>query len=103
MSATLSDLQKKQLEQAEELLFSGPEKEGFAKELYFGRFREESIMPYPEPTEEQRAAGDEMVGKVIEFCRENIDPVKIDLDADIPDSVITGLGALGVLGMTIMP
>ena len=48
MSATLSDSQKKQMEQAEELLFDGPEKEGFAKDLYFGRFRTESIMPYPD-------------------------------------------------------
>ena len=48
MNANLTELQKKQIEQAEELLFSGPEKEGFAKDLYFGRFRTESIMPFPE-------------------------------------------------------
>jgi hypothetical protein len=29
MTATLTDLQKKQIEQAEELLFSGPQKECF--------------------------------------------------------------------------
>ena len=103
MSASLTDLQKKQLEQAEELLFSGPEKEGFAKDLYFGRFREESIMPYPELPEDARSAGDQMVEKVIEFCQDNIDPVQIDRDAKIPDSVVKGLGDIGVLGMTINP
>ena len=28
--------------QAEEILFEGPDKEGFVKDLFFGKFREES-------------------------------------------------------------
>ena len=44
-----------------------------------------------------------MVEKVKEYCRENIDPVQIDREAVIPDSVIKGLGDVGVLGMTISP
>jgi alkylation response protein AidB-like acyl-CoA dehydrogenase len=103
MNATLNELQKKQLEQAEELLFSGPEKDGFAKDLYFGRFREQAIMPYPEPSDRQRVAVEDMVKQVVEFCHNEIDPVKIDREADIPGSVIKGLAAIGVLGMTIKP
>ncbi len=37
---TMTELQQKQIEQAEELLFSGPQKAGFAKELFFGKFRD---------------------------------------------------------------
>ncbi len=101
MSATLTDLQKKQIEQANEILFEGPDKEGFAKDLYFGRFRTESIMPYPELPEYARAAGDSMVEKTKNFCSQYIDPVQIDREARIPDGVIKGLGNIGVLGMTI--
>ena len=101
MSATLSDLQKKQIEEANELLFEGPDKEGFAKDLYFGRFRTESIMPYPELPENSRAAGDSMVEKTKYFCSQHIDPVQIDREANISDGVIKGLGNIGVLGMTI--
>lgn len=101
MSAGLTDLQKKQIEEVEELLFDGPEKEGFAKDLYFGRFRTESIMPYPELPENAQAAGDSMVNKTKAFCKDHIDPDKIDRDAVIPDEVVKGLGKLGVLGMTI--
>lgn len=101
MSAGLTDLQKKQIEEVEELLFDGPEKEGFAKDLYFGRFRTDSIMPYPELPENAQAAGDSMVRKTKEFCLSNIDPDAIDREAKIPDSVVKGLGRLGVLGMTI--
>ena len=48
MSASLTELQRKQIAQAEELLFEGPEKEGFVKDLFFGFFRAESIIPFPE-------------------------------------------------------
>ncbi len=101
MAATLTDQQKKQIAQAEEILFSGPEKEGFAKDLFFGRFRADSILPYPELVGEAKAAGDAKVAEVKKFCRDQIDPVQIDREARIPDSVIRGLGKLGVLGMTV--
>lgn len=103
MSAALTDLQKKQIAQAEEILFEGPDKEGFVKDLFFGSFRDESIMPFPELPAEAKQRGDEMVEKVKEFCRESIDPVQIDRDAKIPDTVVKGLGDIGVLGMTISP
>ncbi len=39
MSVAETELRRKQIEQAEELLFSGPQKAGFAKDLqFFGRF-----------------------------------------------------------------
>ncbi|MCH2178156.1 MAG: acyl-CoA dehydrogenase family protein [Mariniblastus sp.] len=103
MSSVLTDVQKKQIEQVEELLFTGPEKEGFVKDLFFGKFRAESIMPFPELPEVNHLRGSEMVDKVKVFCRDHIDPVDIDVNGRIPESVVTGLGDLGVLGMTIQP
>ncbi len=100
--AVSEDIQK-QIDQAEELFFSGEEKEGFVKDLYFGRFRESSIFPYPELSVEDKQASDAFVEKVKEFCESEIDPAKIDRDAEIPLPVIGGLGDLGVLGMTIKP
>ena len=44
---SVTELRQKQIEQAEELLFSGPQKEGFAKELFLGKFRAKSVLPYP--------------------------------------------------------
>ncbi|MFO0261020.1 MAG: acyl-CoA dehydrogenase family protein, partial [Planctomycetota bacterium] len=44
---------------------------------------------------------DEAIARVKQFCRDHIDPVKIDREAMIPDSVIRGLGEIGVLGMTV--
>src|SRR5262249_29874023 len=42
----------------------------------------------------------EAVAKVKRFCDESIDAAEIDRIADIPQSVIDGLGRIGVLGMT---
>jgi acyl-CoA dehydrogenase family member 9 len=99
--ATLTELEQKQIAQAEELFFSGPSKEEFAKELYFGRFRSESVFPYPALTGDAKRRTEQWVEHVQEFCRDNIDPVAIDRQEKIPDSVILGLGEIGVLGFTI--
>ncbi len=103
MTTTLTELERKQLAQAEELLFSDHEKEGFSKALFFGRFRNESMMPWPELSAAEQRTGDEAVNAVREFCRQHIDPVAIDREEQIPDSVVHGLGDLGVLGMTVNP
>lgn len=103
MAEVTDDLQQKQIREAEELLFSGPQKVGFAKELFFGRFLTSAIVPYPRRSEEQRRIGDEAVAEVAAYLREHVDAAQIDIDADIPAEVIRGLGDLGVLGMTVAP
>ncbi|MEX0718317.1 MAG: acyl-CoA dehydrogenase family protein [Planctomycetaceae bacterium] len=103
MSQAQMELQQKQIRQAEELLFSGPEKAGFCKDLFFGKFRSSSIFPYPRLPAAQRAVGDEWVAKVRKFVDEHVDADAIDRNADIPTEVIRGLGEIGVLGATISP
>lgn len=97
----LTDLQKKQMQQAEELLFEGPTTHSFAKDLFLGRFRTESIMPYPLQSAEARKQGDEVVDRVRQYCQQHIDPVAIDRNEEIPDEVVKGLADVGVLGMTV--
>ena len=41
-------LTAQQMQQAEELLFSEPPREGFAKALFRGEFRGDILFPYPE-------------------------------------------------------
>jgi alkylation response protein AidB-like acyl-CoA dehydrogenase len=90
----------RQIQQAEELLFSGPAREGFAKALFQGEFRAEGLFPYPELPEDERARVDQAVEAVRRFADQSIDAAAIDREAEIPQSVIEGLGKLGVLGMT---
>lgn len=93
-------LRAKQMREAEELLFSGPSRSGFAKALFRGEFRGEGIFPYPELPPAQRAEADDAAARVRAFAEASIDAAAIDRQADIPRTVVEGLSRLGVMGMT---
>jgi acyl-CoA dehydrogenase family protein 9 len=103
MSTAQAELRRKQIEQAEELLFSGPQKVGFAKDLFFGHFRADSIFPYPSLPPELEAATRKAVDEVRQYTRDHIDAARIDRESRIPDEVVHGLGQIGVLGMCVSP
>jgi alkylation response protein AidB-like acyl-CoA dehydrogenase len=90
----------RQIRQAEELLFSEPTVEGFARALFHGEFRGDILVPYPALPGDEQARVDTAVRAVRQFADEAIDAAAIDRQADIPRAVIDGLGKLGVLGMT---
>ncbi len=91
---------EKQMRQAEELLFSGPSKEGFAKALFRGDFRSTSLFPYPKLPDAEKRVVDGAVAELKAFAAEHWDAAAIDRAAEIPQSVVDGLANLGVLGMT---
>ncbi|MCA9117404.1 MAG: acyl-CoA dehydrogenase family protein, partial [Planctomycetaceae bacterium] len=104
MNATsATELRQQQIQQAEELLFSGPLRAGFAKGLYFGQFRAEAMFPWPVQPSDEQQTGDEAVAAVEQYVQQHLDPAAIDRNADIPPEVIRGLAELGVLGMTVAP
>src|SRR6266850_1758124 len=88
---------QKEIKEAEELLFTGPQALGFAKGLFLGRFVADWAMPYPRVSAAQQAELDKSLTEVREFLDENLDPVAIDRAADIPRNVIDGLARVGVL------
>src|SRR5438874_154175 len=91
---------QKEIQQAEELLFAGPQALGFAKGLFQGHFVSDWVMPYPRIPAAQQTELDETLTELRKFLDEHLDPVEIDRQADIPRDVIDGLGRVGVLGMT---
>src|SRR5215216_6602505 len=88
--------QKKQVEE----LIAGSDV-GFAKALFYGRFKGELLFPYPTLPPEEQAKADEMAAKGRDYANRSIDHMQIDRDARIPDSVIKGLADLGVYRLTI--
>jgi acyl-CoA dehydrogenase family member 9 len=91
---------QKEIQQAEELLFAGPQALGFVKGLFQGRFVSDWVMPYPRIVAGQQVELDKTLKELREFLGAKLDPVAIDRNADIPREVIDGLGRVGVLGMT---
>src|SRR5207245_11393761 len=92
--------QQKEIQQAEELLFAGPQALGFAKGLFQGHFVSDWVMPYPRIPAAQQTQLDKTLKELRGFLDAKLDPVTIDLEAEIPREVIDGLGRAGVLGMT---
>src|SRR5437660_1889409 len=91
---------QKEIQQAEELLFAGPQALGFVKGLFQGHFVSDWVMPYPRIAAGQQVELDKTLKELREFLGAKLDPVAIDRNADIPRDVIDGLGRVGVLGMT---
>src|SRR3984893_199650 len=91
---------QKEIAQAEELLFAGPQALGFAKGLFQGHFVSDWVMPYPRIPAAQQTELDKSLAELRQFLDEHLDLVAIEREADIPRKVIDGLGRVGVLGMT---
>src|SRR5213079_1034333 len=91
---------QEEIQQAEELLFTGPQALGFVKGLFAGHFVSDWVMPYPRIPEAQQKQLDQTLKELREFLDAKLDPTAIDRNADIPREVIDGLGRVGVLGMT---
>jgi len=90
---------EQQMAQAEEVLGDSINEVGFAKGLFFGEYLNHKLLPYPDLDRDPRA--DKMVEDLRQFCREHVDAAAIDRTAEIPQSVIDGLGKLGVLGACV--
>src|SRR5712691_6471788 len=91
---------QKEIAQAEELLFAGPQAVGFAKGLFQGHFVSDWVMPYPRIPAAQQTELDQTLAELHAFLDEHLDPAEIGRQADIPREEINGLGRVGVLGMT---
>ncbi len=87
---------QQQIREAEEILGDRREEIGFAKGLFFGQHLGERLLPYPQL--DHQPPTDDLLVRMRDFCVREVDPVMIDRQAQIPDSVVRGLGQLGVLG-----
>src|SRR6202022_4016118 len=98
---TETELQRqKEMQQADEVLFTGPQALGFAKGLFAGHFVSDWVMPYPRIRAGEQPVIDGTLAELRRFLDEHVDPAEIDRQADIPRDVIAGLGRVGVRGAT---
>jgi alkylation response protein AidB-like acyl-CoA dehydrogenase len=88
--------QKKQVEE----MIAGSDV-GFAKALFFGKFKSELLFPYPTLPPDKQAAANDIAARVKAYADSHIDHMQIDRDACIPDSVVKGLADLGVYRLTL--
>jgi alkylation response protein AidB-like acyl-CoA dehydrogenase len=101
MAQSEAEIQRqKEMQQAEELLFSGRQELGFAKGLFLGNFVADWVMPYPRLDPTRQTELESALSEVRQMLDRDLDPDWIDRNADIPRHLIDGLARTGVLGMT---
>jgi alkylation response protein AidB-like acyl-CoA dehydrogenase len=73
----------------------------FGKELFLGNFRPELIHPQPRLPAEAVEKGERFLERLRTFLATEVDPLRIEREAKIPDEVVQGLKDLGALGMKV--
>jgi alkylation response protein AidB-like acyl-CoA dehydrogenase len=97
----VSEKDRQQIEQAQEMLGPDPETMGFIKNLFWGNFREELVFPFPEIDPEETARCDQLLAGLDDYMRNEHPHFEIDQKQEIPEWVINRLFELGVMGMII--
>jgi len=97
----VSEKDRKQIEQAQEMLGPDPKSMGLIKNLFWGNFREELAFPYPETPAEETARCDQLLAELDEYMRNEHPHIQIDESQEIPDWCIKRLFDMGVMGMII--
>ncbi|MCX8064361.1 MAG: acyl-CoA dehydrogenase family protein [Candidatus Hydrogenedentes bacterium] len=101
--STKEDLKAK--DAAMELAEEAREKEwkfpSFTAEMFRGRFRWDLVHPYPEQSEEDKKAGDEMIEKIKAMLEEYVDPIEIDKTGEYPREALEKMKELGLFGLKI--
>ncbi|MBM3459814.1 MAG: acyl-CoA dehydrogenase, partial [Armatimonadetes bacterium] len=99
MAAPSTD-RERQIREAGELL--GTERHrSLAKGLFFGRLDHELAFPYPGLLPAEAEGFPALLEQIRTFLREEVDPVRIDREARVPDEVTSRLFDLGVMTMSI--
>ena len=97
----ISDKDRKQIEQAQEMLGPDPDTMGFIKNLFWGNFRTELIFPYPAITAEETARCDQLLAELDAYLENEHPSNEIDRDQEIPNWAIKRLFDMGVMGMIV--
>jgi alkylation response protein AidB-like acyl-CoA dehydrogenase len=99
MATTVSERESRQVaEEAREKEWQLP---SFGKELFLGNLRLDLIHPQPQLDPDAVERGERFLAELREFLEREVDPLQIEREAKIPESVIEGLKQLGALGMKI--
>jgi acyl-CoA dehydrogenase family member 9 len=89
------------LEETEAMMGPEPEEMGFIKNLFWGRVREDVVLPYPRQSADEKARCDALLAELQDYLENEHPSIQIDQEQVIPEWVFRRLFDIGVLGMTI--
>ena len=95
----ISEADRKQIKDAQEMLGPDPETMGFVKNCFWGRVREDLVFPWPGISEEETKRCDELLAKLGDYLENEHPSIQIDQEQETPEWAVKKLMELGVMGM----
>lgn len=92
---------RKMIEDIEVMLGPEPSEMGFAKNLFWGRFRSDLMFPYPTESKEERAKCDALLVELEDYLKNEHPSILIDQEQYIPEWSLKRLFDIGVMGLTV--
>lgn len=92
---------QKMIRDIEVMMGPEPTTMGFAKNLFWGRFRNDLVAPYPMVDKTESEKCDALVAELEEYLKNEHPSIEIDRDEEIPEWAIRRLFDMGVMGMTV--
>ena len=92
---------QKMIRDIEVMIGPEPTTMGFAKNLFWGRFRNDLVAPYPMVDKTESEKCDALVAELEEYLKNEHPSIEIDRDEEIPEWAIRRLFDMGVMGMTV--
>ncbi|MEL6444814.1 MAG: acyl-CoA dehydrogenase family protein [Bacteroidota bacterium] len=89
------------IQQAEVMMGPEPEEMGFIKNLFWGRLREDLVLPYPEVSAAEKAKCDALLKELQAYFDNEHPSILIDQEEYVPEWCFERLFEMGVMGMTI--
>lgn len=97
----ISDRDQKMIADIDIMMGPEPASMGFAKNLFWGRFQEKTVLPYPSVSSEEKIKCDALLEKLEDYLKNEHPSIQIDQEERIPKWCIDRLFSLGVMGMTV--
>ncbi len=97
----VSEKDRALIAEAETLMGPEPSEMGFAKNLFWGRFREDLVLPYPETPTDETARCDQLLAELEDYLKNEHPSIMIDQLEEIPQWCIDRLFKMGALGCTV--
>lgn len=97
----VSERDRVMIENIEAMIGPEPSELGFVKNLFWGRFREELVFPYPLESTSERERCDALLAELEAYLKHDHPAVQIDREQRIPQWCLDRLFEMGVMGLTI--
>lgn len=85
-------------EEARDIAYRLP---SFAGQLFMGKFAPEMLFPFPEQDPEDKKLGDELIAKIEELLRKELDPEEVDRTYEVPKKLRDEMAKMGLFAMKV--